>query len=512
MPAPSSPSVRPVRLLLLALCLGAARVPVVAIEGPEADCSDCGDAATAEEDGPTGPLYQAAAKGDLAQVKALITSGDPAVWGEQGERARVEFAAAIAAYKGQVEVVEWCLGQGVKMDAGVRNDNTLLHWAAAAGQERMAAWLLDHGAAVGPPDMVGATPLHMAAVEGHERMVRLLLTRGANADAATDNGQRPVHRAAMACNLPCLRRLVEAGADLGALDHDGSRVWEYLYSSNGGDAGENLIPVMEFLQSKEVELDPASATARGMLVDTIQSDNLPATRWLLDHGVSATLADEEDAVPLDYTSTPAMVRLLQHHGAELSTSANAVEVMFRDAAERGDLAAFDQLLKDGFAPSYDVFAAAAAAGRLEVVKRMEALGMDPAAVPVDEDGEVIGEGVPAVTAAAQAETTAVLAHFLESGAADARDPALLAAAAATGRAANIRLLLAKGADVNAAPDSEDGGLTPLQVAATNGHAEAVAALLAAGAKRDAKDSDGQTPLDLARENGSEAVVKLLEAK
>ncbi|AMV40288.1 acyltransferase family protein [Planctomyces sp. SH-PL62] len=67
-------------------------------------------------------------------------------------------------------------------------------------------------------------------------------------------------------------------------------------------------------------------------------------------------------------------------------------------------------------------------------------------------------------------------------------------AAAGGRAEAVELLLARGADVNAA-DREGG--TALHAAAFLGHEKVVEALVRAGAKLDAMNKTGNTPLDVA---------------
>jgi hypothetical protein len=60
----------------------------------------------------------------------------------------------------------------------------------------------------------------------------------------------------------------------------------------------------------------------------------------------------------------------------------------------------------------------------------------------------------------------------------------------------VRLLIAKGADVNAKGRS---GWTPLHFAANGGHREVAKLLIAKGADLNAKTSDGVTPLDWAED-------------
>lgn len=74
----------------------------------------------------------------------------------------------------------------------------------------------------------------------------------------------------------------------------------------------------------------------------------------------------------------------------------------------------------------------------------------------------------------------------------------LHAAVACGSLPLVELLLAHGADPNAA---EGGGATPLHSAAGHGSREMVAKLMAAGADPHRKTKDGKTPADVARQYG-----------
>ena len=106
----------------------------------------------------------------------------------------------------------------------------------------------------------------------------------------------------------------------------------------------------------------------------------------------------------------------------------------------------------------------------------------------------------------------VAEYLLDAGAeADAEDSngrTALMYAASGPFAGTVDLLLERGADANVQGTLE--GFTPLMTAAAEGLADVVRLLLAAGADRDLQDTDGDTALDFARQNGHAEVVELLE--
>jgi ankyrin repeat protein len=78
-----------------------------------------------------------------------------------------------------------------------------------------------------------------------------------------------------------------------------------------------------------------------------------------------------------------------------------------------------------------------------------------------------------------------------------------------GRIASAEWLLQNGADPNTA--RVKNLWTPLHQAASRGNARVVAALLERGASRKARDHDGRTPLDVAREKRRGSVVEILSS-
>jgi len=86
------------------------------------------------------------------------------------------------------------------------------------------------------------------------------------------------------------------------------------------------------------------------------------------------------------------------------------------------------------------------------------------------------------------------------------DSGALLRAAETGDLRRLRLLIADGADINAA---DAHGWTPLMRAAKNHHLKAVAELITAGARLNAETRNGWNALSIAVKAGSPQIIALL---
>ncbi|MBU6365644.1 MAG: ankyrin repeat domain-containing protein [Gemmatimonadetes bacterium] len=131
---------------------------------------------------PAAPVADAAMRGDLAAVRALV---------QQGERA----------------------------DAAQGDGMTALHWAAFHGDSAMAVVLLRAKASLAAATRVGAhTPLHVAARQGQASVARVLLRAGADVAGRTAEGATPLHVAALAGDTGVIGALLRRGAAVDATE------------------------------------------------------------------------------------------------------------------------------------------------------------------------------------------------------------------------------------------------------------------------------------------------------
>ena len=130
------------------------------------------------------PVADAAARGDLGAVKALILRG------------------------ANVNVAQ---GDGM----------TALHWAAERGDSAMTVTLLRAKANVRAVTRIGDyTPLHIAARTGNLAVVKALLAAGSDAKAVTTAGTTALHFAAASGNAGAIAALAARGADVNAREKE----------------------------------------------------------------------------------------------------------------------------------------------------------------------------------------------------------------------------------------------------------------------------------------------------
>lgn len=137
------------------------------------------------------PLFQAAKKGDVAELSQLLQRGE-GVDPQDHERMTPLMRAAEG---GHLEALQTLVKAGANVNAVGMDQTDVLEMAASGGNVEIVRFLLSQGAPVEghwqPRSKVGErmghmTPLICAAIEGHVEVIRLLLDAGANREAKYD--------------------------------------------------------------------------------------------------------------------------------------------------------------------------------------------------------------------------------------------------------------------------------------------------------------------------------------
>ncbi|HTK29351.1 MAG TPA: ankyrin repeat domain-containing protein [Vicinamibacterales bacterium] len=304
-----------------------------------------------------------------------------------------------------------------------------------------------------------------AARDGDLPAMRALLKTGADVNTAQGDGMTALHWAAIKGNVELARMLMYAGASVRATTRLGAYT-PLLMASRNGDA-----PMVAALVDGGADVNATTTSGTTPLMFAAASGSLEAVQSLLDHHADVNAREKargETALAFAAAAGRApVVRLLVAHGADLTVTTNVVDLKKFTKDEQTKFAAF---AATGAPPNSGVRGAQPAAAKPGA----------PAAKP----------GTPAAT----------------DGRAPAAKPG--APAAKTGRGAAPAK--PKGPNIGGVDRQylynelvgEEGGLTPLLLAARQGQAESVQALVDAGAEvNQVSAGDHTSPLLIATING-----------
>jgi ankyrin repeat protein len=412
--------------------------------------------------------------------------------------------------------------QHADVNARQGDGSTALHWAVHFDDLKTTGLLIRAGARVDVANDLGATPLYVACTNRNAAIVRLLLSAGANANAALLSGETVLMNCARTGNDEAVKALLARGADVNRRErsHDQTALmWAAaqqhpeVVAALLGSGADVLARSRVYNQTVTSEVTQRAGreelnytVPRGgstALLLAARSGDARSAALLLGAGgdVDEKLPDGMSAlVVAAYSGHRDVATLLLDWGAN------------PDAAEIG----------------YTALHAAVLRGDLELVKKLLAAGANPneritKGTPLrrlSQDFELpktLLGATPYLLAAKYLEVE-IMAALVDAGAdprlplKDGTTPLMAAAGMGSAHQANRRNLTAFdggqmedeslvfdavtaalrfGAEVNATSGSGD---TALHSAASFGYDTVVQLLVDKGARVDAKNGRGQTPL------------------
>ena len=233
-----------------------------------------------------------------------------------------------AARRGETATVRTLVGRRVDVNAPARDGATALHWAVQRDDLPVIELLLKAGANANAANRHGVTPLSLAALNGSGVAVARLIAGGADPKAAMAGGETALMTAARSGNVAALRALIAGGADVGArVGSTGQTALMWAASRNNTEAVKMLLEAGADLNARTGRTSPApkpdgTAAAANALVTNfeggrsmfnsapatgftaylfaVRSGSVEAVKALLDAGanVNDTVSDGSTALVL----------------------------------------------------------------------------------------------------------------------------------------------------------------------------------------------------------------------
>jgi len=329
-----------------------------------------------EQSKDSGTLHQAAADGDIEQVKSFISKSA----GVNGRNEDARTPLIVAADEGHKDVVELLLSKGAEVEARDEDDYTALHHAAIDGHLDVVKTLLEHGADVNAwkGDRSWAA-IHVAIQHGYYDIVKLLVDKGADINAKCSTSGTPletvVHfgteqhmqiaqllskkgavsrsRILTDCYLGdvnSVKELIGAGTDVNKKGF--ASLMPLHCAANSGQ-----IAVAELLLAKGASVNAKDGWNATPLHRASGKDQLEMAALLIAKGADLNAKDRDGDTPLHCASlgwgnahfpgSLEAVKLLLEEGAEIDVCSKSGETPLHRASVSGFKGVVQELLKKG---------------------------------------------------------------------------------------------------------------------------------------------------------------------
>ncbi|MEO1248048.1 MAG: ankyrin repeat domain-containing protein [Pseudomonadota bacterium] len=421
-----------------------------------------------------------------------------------------------AARNGDVDTVRAELDEGVKVSTATAQNNTTVHFAAAAGQVQVLKLLFERGAAWQQRNRNGATALYLAARYGHTAAVTTLLEAGANIDEQSLNfiDLTPAMVAAKYGHGELLTVLLDRGAEIDRKDKEGQDVLTHAVAA-GHD--ELVVPLLERMGP-----ELRGQALKSALYVAIMHKQAAAVDLLLQQGALTdyryTTAISREYTPLSLAAierNPDIARRLLAAGADPNVSTGAGNPL--TLAVGSHRHAKIEILESGAAIAVMLLQAGAepnqrrAIGEVRMAKADEHSGHETLIDYLLTEG-VLDEGglqqmYSKAVRAGRLDYLRRIAQLAGREIAPEDTTALLKAAVHSGSVPTVDHVLALGADIDELLNRQ--GETALLLAAKHRDVPMATFLLQRGADPDRADGRGQKAISLAYAQDDLRMVRTL---
>jgi len=261
-------------------------------------------------------LFEASIKGDLLELRNLISQGASISWkNEYGQT-----SVFVAAYQGQFGCVQHLIQFGA--DPGIPDNygKTPLWAASRNGHLECVQFLVESETDPNITDNFGKTPLWEAAHHGHSSCVQCLIQHRANPSMSDSYGKTPLSAAAHNGHLECIEYLLQNGANFRTPDNYGTTpLWQAAHNGN--------LDCIECLVQHGADPDVPDSYGSTPLWEAANNGNLECIQCLIQCGADPNTPDSYGNTPLltaSFNGHLECVQYLVQNGADSNTSHSAI--------------------------------------------------------------------------------------------------------------------------------------------------------------------------------------------
>eukprot|EP00049_Salpingoeca_infusionum_P011092 m.191107 g.191107 ORF g.191107 m.191107 type:complete len:708 (+) comp14835_c0_seq1:65-2188(+) len=391
--------------------------------------------------------------------------------------------AHLAAKRGHFEILRLLFKFGAHWtdtDADKKRNGNVLHYACWGGDIKLVRWLLDEqGAELGSTDIVGNTPLLYAIYGGHRHIVEDLLVRGRSLRERNHKNHTAILQASCGGHLELVQWLLTRGFTLNDRDNDGNTA--LLFAAWGGH-----LDLMQYLLQNGASLDETNFNGHSVFLSAANGGRTNVVEWLLCQqrfNIHETNNNGDTALLLAaYGGHRQLVERLLELGASLTDKNSCGFTPLLSAANGAQLEMSQWLLQNGSSiteadnDGYTSLILAACGGSIPLVEFFLRQGAS-----LSERNQ---NGDTSLLLAAYCGHTELVRWLLRHGSrSDERNNTrmgVLISAANGGQVDTVRFLLEE-LGTDSLEEMDEGGYTPLLLAAQRGHLDVVQFLAAHGA-------------------------------
>jgi ankyrin repeat protein len=227
-----------------------------------------------------------------------------------------------AAEKGDMQQVKALIKQGAAIDAKDEAGNTALHWAALSGNTELVKFLLDGGVPINATNDIGVTALILAEYGDNFEAAKLLVTRGAKLDIRDTDGATALSMAWEKGQRDFMQFLIQSGANpnfpaeapllhLLAMDGDDEMVAWFIQNGAVVDirdrhgqtalhlaARRGYLPTVRALVIGGADVNARTIEKRTPLYLAVQYREIDTVQFLLDNGADVNAKTIEGDTPV----------------------------------------------------------------------------------------------------------------------------------------------------------------------------------------------------------------------